>query len=109
MDYQYLKRCGANEQTLQQAAAYEDLYLARVSEQHRDLYKVIGETSEMIAKVSGKFAYDTFDNTDYPVVGDWVMIDRTDDKTGNAVIHHVLPAKAYSHEKQRARAMRFRS
>ena len=94
MEYQYLKRCGADEDIIRKAATYEDLYLARVSEQHRDLYKVIGETSEMIAKVSGKFAYDTFDNTDYPVVGDWVMIDRTDDKTGNAVIHHVLPRKS---------------
>lgn len=78
----------------QEAESYEGLYLARVAQQHRELYKVLCEKGELQAKVSGKFSYNTYVNTDYPVVGDWVMIDRTDDKNGDAVIHQILTRKS---------------
>ena len=72
----------------------KDLFLARVIEQHRDLYKVAGEKGELQAGVSGNFIYRANDNSDFPAVGDWVMIDRTDDGGGNAVIHHILRRKS---------------
>lgn len=85
---------GLIERFKQEAAIYKDLYMARVAEQHRDLYKVICEKGELQAKVSGKFSYNACVNTDYPVVGDWVMIDRTDDKNGDAIIHQILTRKS---------------
>ncbi|MGE5397368.1 MAG: ribosome small subunit-dependent GTPase A [Chitinophagales bacterium] len=78
----------------QEATRYEGLFLARVTEQHRDLYKVIGEHGELYAAVTGRLAYNAGNSTDFPAVGDWVMIDRTDSDAGNAVIHYILPRKS---------------
>ncbi|MBC2581664.1 ribosome small subunit-dependent GTPase A [Clostridium sp. DJ247] len=94
MNYTNLKNYGLIPRFEQEATLYDGMFLARVSEQHRDLYKVIGESGEMHAVVSGKLAYTASDRTDFPVVGDWVMVDRTDDSAGNAVIHHVLRRKS---------------
>lgn len=84
---------GLEKRFQEESAKYENLYLARVAEQFGDLYRVISEKGELQAKVSGKFSYDTSTNTDYPVVGDWVMIDRMEDTTGDAIIHHILTRK----------------
>jgi ribosome biogenesis GTPase len=73
---------------------FEELFLARVTEQHRDLYQVACEEGELTASVSGKLAFAAIDHFDYPAVGDWVMIDRTDGTMGNGVIHHVLPRQS---------------
>ncbi|MGE5416077.1 MAG: ribosome small subunit-dependent GTPase A [Acidobacteriota bacterium] len=89
-----LKKLGLKNCFEQEASLYEGLFLARVSEQHRDLYKVIGENGELQATVSGKLAFNTTDNSDFPAVGDWVMIDRKDDLAGNAVIHNVLQRRS---------------
>ena len=94
MNYSRLKKYGLTARFEQEATMYNGLFLARVSEQHRDLYNVIGENGEMHAAVSGKFAYNSGDNADFPAVGDWVMVDRTDGSLGNAVIHHVLQRKS---------------
>ncbi len=32
--------------------------------------------------------------SDFPTVGDFVMLDRCNNKNGNAIIHHVLHRKA---------------
>jgi len=73
---------------------YNGLFIARVTEQHRELYKVISEYGEIEASVSGKLAYHADDQTSFPAVGDWVMIDRVDGSTGNAIIHHILRRKS---------------
>lgn len=85
-----LDNYGLNQRFRQEASLYSHLFIARVSEQHRDLYKVICEDGERIAEISGKLAFTVEDRSGFPVVGDWVMIDRTDADSGNAVIHHVL-------------------
>ncbi|MBR0596998.1 ribosome small subunit-dependent GTPase A [Sinanaerobacter chloroacetimidivorans] len=94
MEYRNLKKYGLTERFEQEATMYEELFLARVSEQHRDLYKVICEEGELNAGVSGKLAYEAYDAADYPAVGDWVMIDRQRDDSGNAVIHKILRRKS---------------
>jgi len=43
--------------------------------------------------VSGKFRYGAVTLSDYPAVGDFIMMDRNE-HGGNAVIHHVLPRKS---------------
>jgi ribosome biogenesis GTPase len=89
-----LKNYGLSERFEQEAGMYAGLFIARVSEQHRELYKVISECGELNASVSGKLAYNAEVQTAFPAVGDWVMIDRTDGHTGNAVIHHILRRKS---------------
>ncbi|MCR3922316.1 MAG: ribosome small subunit-dependent GTPase A [Firmicutes bacterium] len=89
-----LQKLGVSEQFEQEAARYGELFLARVSEQHHDLYTVISERGELQARVSGKLAYHAAGNTDFPAVGDWVMIDRKDDSAGTAIIHHILQRKS---------------
>jgi len=89
-----LKQYGLSERFEQEASMHEGLFLARVTEQHRDLYKVICESGELNASVSGKFAYNINDQTNFPTVGDWVMIDREDSGSGNAIIHYVLHRKS---------------
>jgi len=89
-----LKEYGLSERFEQEATLYEGLYLARVTEQHRDRYKVACVGGEVSARVSGKFAHDAGDQTEFPAVGDWVMIDRISEDSGTAVIHHVLRRKS---------------
>ncbi len=89
-----LKNYGLSERFEREATMYDGLFIARVSEQHRELYKVISEYGELDASVSGKFAYNAEGQTAFPAVGDWVMIDRTDGRTGNAIIHHILCRKS---------------
>lgn len=89
-----LKNYGLNERLEQEAELYGDLFVARVTEQHRGLYKVISEEGEIEASVSGKFAYQIGDKTQFPSVGDWVMIDHTDGNADYGVIHFVLSRKS---------------
>lgn len=86
---------GLNERYIQEATMYdENLYVSRVSVQHREMYKVITEQGEITAQVSGKMGHSSKLNSNYPAVGDWVLIDRNTDKNGNAIIHHVLTRKS---------------
>lgn len=94
MSYIDLKSYGLTPRFEQEATLYNGMFLARISEQHRKLYKVIAESGEIQAEVSGKLAYNASDSADFPAVGDWVMIDRLDSGSGNAVIHHVLRRKS---------------
>lgn len=66
----------------------------RIAAQYKDLYKVTGSGGDMIAEVSGKFRYAAAVPADYPVVGDFVVIDREETQSGNAIIHHILPRKS---------------
>jgi ribosome biogenesis GTPase len=65
-----------------------------VSVQHKDLYRVITENGEIQAEISGKLGFVAWDSSDYPVVGDWVMVDRLDDSGGNAIIRYILRRKS---------------
>ena len=84
---------GLDEDLLRQASQYPDCFLARVSVQHKEQYRVISESGEMQAVISGKLGYRAVDAPDYPAVGDWVLVDRSDDTRGTAIIHHILPRR----------------
>lgn len=92
--YSHLKKYGLNDRIEREAALHEGLHLARISEQHRDLYKVISEQGDLGATVSGKLAYRAGNQLCFPAVGDWVMIDRLNGHSGNAVIHNILQRKS---------------
>ena len=89
-----LQKYGLDEYYVKESAIYVNLFIARVTEQHREQYKVITEYGELSAVVSGKLAYHADGKADFPVVGDWVMIDRMEDDSGCAVIHHILGRKS---------------
>ncbi|MBI2953752.1 MAG: ribosome small subunit-dependent GTPase A [Chloroflexi bacterium] len=79
---------------LEAAKLAENLHLARVSAQHKDMYRVMVETGEISAEVSGKLKHPASGSLGYTAVGDWVLVDRTDDRSGNAIIHHILTRKS---------------
>ncbi|HHV64211.1 MAG TPA: ribosome small subunit-dependent GTPase A [Peptococcaceae bacterium] len=94
MNYHNLQKYGLSSRFIQEAAQYKGLYLARVAEQHHNIYKLIGEQGELQASVSGKVAFSAQNSSDFPAVGDWVLIDREDDQNGKAVIKHILERKS---------------
>jgi len=86
---------GLSEQYIQEAALYgDDFHLARVSVQHKDMYKAITKNGEIQAEISGRLNYLASVAAEYPAVGDWVLLDRIDDESGNAIIHHILTRKS---------------
>jgi ribosome biogenesis GTPase len=58
------------------------------------MYKVATEKAEALAVISGKLRFSSDIASEYPAVGDYVMLDREDDTTGNAVINKVLKRKS---------------
>lgn len=88
-----LSTVGLDEDLLRQASQTPDCFLARVSIQHKEQYRVITEAGEIQAVISGKLGYDAVDAPDYPAVGDWVLVDRRDDTHGNAIIRRILPRR----------------
>jgi len=89
-----LLNLGFSNRFLQEATLYTDLFLGRVVAQYKDLYRVATEKSELLAEISGKLRYSSDGLSDYPAVGDFVMIDRDDQLHGNAIIHHILKRKS---------------
>lgn len=89
-----LLKYGASERFFAEATLYPNLHLARVTSQYKDMYKIVTEQNELLAEVSGKFRYNVNRLSDYPAVGDFVMVDRDKGQSGNAVIHNVLTRKS---------------
>lgn len=89
-----LKNIGLTERLNNESAQYKGLYLGRVSAQYKDLYKIITENGELTAEISGKVRFDAKSLSDYPAVGDFVMLDRMDNAQGNGIINYVLPRKS---------------
>ncbi len=85
---------GFSGNVIKAAEQYPDLFLGRVIAQYKDLYKVASEKTELLAEITGKLRYASEDMTDYPAVGDFVMMDREEEASGNAIIHHILRRKS---------------
>lgn len=65
---------------------------ARVISQQKNNYVLSGETGILNAKLAGKFRHTAVMSKDFPVVGDWVVIQPIEDGS-QAIIHGVLPRK----------------
>ncbi len=89
-----MKNLGLTEEFIQESKIYKDLFIGRVSSQFKNLYKVITENGEIAAEISGKFHYSVKELSEYPAVGDFVMVDRTENAQGNGIIHHILTRKS---------------
>ena len=72
---------------------YKDKNLtpARVIAEHKNMYVLRNETSELSAKITGKMMYTALSREDYPAVGDWVLITVLDES--QAIIHEILPRR----------------
>jgi ribosome biogenesis GTPase / thiamine phosphate phosphatase len=85
---------GFTEQLVEEASFIDSLILGRVISQSKELYRVATANAEVIAEVAGKLRYNAVSIADFPAVGDFVMIDREENATGNAIIHHTLKRKS---------------
>lgn len=90
----HLTKYGANDFFMKQAEKYPELYIARITSQYKALYRIEAEEYRGLAEVSGRFRYESMCPSDFPAVGDFVMVDRNSANSGNAVIHYVLPRKS---------------
>lgn len=75
------------------AAMHPERIPGRILSQEKGLYRLVTARGEKHAEVSGKFRYEAAALSDYPAVGDFVLIDWND-AGGNAVIHHVLTRRS---------------
>ncbi|MBI4846329.1 MAG: ribosome small subunit-dependent GTPase A [Candidatus Omnitrophica bacterium] len=64
---------------------------ARIVAEHKELYILRNETTELSAKITGKMMFTSSSRENYPAVGDWVLITVLDEK--QAIIHKILPRK----------------
>lgn len=89
-----LKKVGLSARFETEATMFDDFVLGRILSQAKHIYRVMTHAGEIKAEVSGKFRYNVENVTEFPTVGDFVMLDRADDATGHAMIHHVLSRKS---------------
>ena len=74
------------------AIPHEGLEPARVVREGRDRCHVVGETGELLATISGRLRHRAKVRSDFPAVGDWVLI-QPPNAGGPALIHAVLPRR----------------
>ena len=74
-------------------ACDEGFVIGRILSQEKGLYRLVSEGGEQLAEVSGRLRYHATSPSDYPAVGDFVMIDPHSQQ-GHAIIHGVLPRKS---------------
>lgn len=89
-----MKSLGLTEKFIQESKIYKDLFIGRISSQYKNSYKVISENGEFTGEISGKLRHSISDLSEYPAVGDFVMVDRTENSHGNGIIHHILTRKS---------------
>ena len=67
--------------------------VGRVAMVHRSQYHLFTEQGELTATLTGKFRHQTQNPSDFPAVGDWVVI-NAQTKTDQALVEAVLPRKS---------------
>ncbi len=89
-----MENIGLNQALMREAKETGDFHIARVAAQYKDSYKVIGEAGAVAAKVSGRLRFALHKAADYPAVGDFVLLDRSSDEAGTAIIRQLLTRKS---------------
>lgn len=85
-----LNKYGLKNAQAVQANAFPNLFVGRVISQERNIYRVVTEGGAFLAEVSGRFRFEAVSTSDFPAVGDFVLLDRLTDENGNGIIHHIL-------------------
>ncbi len=88
-----MKKYGLTERFATLATMYPELCVGRIISQDKGLYQMVSEQGIKLAEVSGKFRYNAEKVSDYPAVGDFVIVDWNEEG-GNAIIHHILHRKS---------------
>lgn len=73
---------------------------ARVTLEHKHLYRVRAEEGEWLAIIAGHFAYTALAREDYPAVGDWVFVEKMAGEE-KAIIHKVFSRKSVFSRKEK--------
>lgn len=66
----------------------------KIISQHNNLYHLVSERGDFTARVTGKFHFHANQLRDYPVVGDFVLVEHIEESK-HALIHRVLQRKNY--------------
>ena len=88
-----LEQWGAGKEHYRMASEYPEYVLGRVIQQERELYQVVTDQEDYSARVSRKFRYGAERPSDYPAVGDFVLMQCVNEND-IAVIQKVLPRKS---------------
>jgi len=83
---------------------FEPFQPARVTEEHRRLYRLVSRHGELQAEITGKIRYEARQRSDYPAVGDWVAI-QARPQEGQATIHAILPRRSFFSRKAAGKTM----
>lgn len=67
---------------------------ARVIRVDRGIYHLEGSEGIFLAELRGRFQVEAIAAADYPAVGDYVVVDRLNDRRGHGMIAEVLPRKS---------------
>ena len=73
--------------------AADGLIPGRVALEHTHIYRVLTETSELLARVSGRLRHRASGRADFPAVGDWVAL-QLPQHSGDSRIVGVLPRRS---------------
>lgn len=65
---------------------------ARVTEEHKGLYRIRAAAGEYLAEIAGRIRYQAEDREDFPAVGDWVVIAPRPEEA-RARIECILPRR----------------
>ena len=85
---------GLTDQHAAAAQEYGENHVAgRILSQEKGVYRLVCEGGEQLAEVSGRLRYKANSPSDFPAVGDFVVID-CNLQQGHTVIHAVLPRKS---------------
>ena len=71
----------------------KQLHAARIVQQHKHAYRVQGEHFNWLATVSGSYAFHSLHATDYPAIGDWVLVEQMPGEE-KCLIHRLLERKS---------------
>ncbi|WP_414043817.1 ribosome small subunit-dependent GTPase A [Macrococcus sp. EM39E] len=86
-----LTQLGFNEKRIKQANEYnETLIKARISVQHKGMYRAMTEEGEYLVQLSGRDKFESHDLIHIPAVGDFVLIKPFPNEQ-KGIIQHILP------------------
>lgn len=88
-----IEKYGFSERFSNEIPQDNQLTPARILSQEKGFYRIISDKGEKLAEVSGKFRFQTTILSDYPAVGDFVLVNWNE--SGNsAIIESLLPRKS---------------
>ncbi len=90
-----LKQLGWNQYFVEAFKQYANKgYTAgRIALEHKGMYRVLCEDGNLLAEVTGKMRHEAKESSDFPAVGDWVVITSRKEEQ-KATIHAVLSRKS---------------